>query len=215
LLAVISVWANCDRKSAQNAFWQGDYKKALVYYDACVADNPKSSEAYLARANTYRELNDSARAFADFDKAIALGASSDIYAARAYTHKYFGDYQKAIDDYSKALELLPSWGDIYYERAIIKAKLGDDNAAIADLTQAINVMPNHNARSFYARGYISAIRGDHRQAIADFTRTIAVDASLREARECLALSYEVTGDLESAKKVRDGDIDHRPCAAPR
>ncbi|MDR0746804.1 MAG: tetratricopeptide repeat protein [Helicobacteraceae bacterium] len=217
--AFASLWAleNCAYEPAQEAFMRGDYKKALEYYDVCVANNQKASDAYLLRANTYRELNDSVRAFADYDKSIALAPKSyEIYAARAYAHKYFGDYQKAILDYDKALALNPSWSEIYYNRALIKAEIGDYDAAIDDLSVVIGRDSYRNYIYFYARGYIYAAKGDHHKAIADFTSAIAGNSNLRQAYECRAISYEITGDLENAKKDREiDDINaYIPCAAP-
>jgi Lon protease-like protein len=79
-----------------------------------VAREPSFSEELLAsiysnRGNAYYSLKDYQRAFADYDRAIAMNPSNaDFYNRRGIAYHSLKDYQRAFADYIRSIALNPN-----------------------------------------------------------------------------------------------------------
>ncbi len=93
---------------ANTLFEDGEYARALAFYEKALGIDPNHIHAMRGRARTLLELERYADALAAFDQAIArepdFGAT---YANRGILHDRMGHHQKAVADYEQALALDP------------------------------------------------------------------------------------------------------------
>ncbi len=85
----------------------------------------------------------------------------------------------------------------------IRGKLLDD----WDIQQCLSsIRPHENPEHYYRRGRYLQDRNKHRLAIQEFKSAVAVNQDYIEAYNALGISYDITGDYESAAKAYRGAI---------
>ena len=102
---------------------QGDYEKALEYYDKALKvkertlgnDHPSTATTYDNMAGVYQEQGDYEKALKYYGKALeiverTLGndhpSTATTYNNMALVYQYQGEYEKALEYYGKALEIV-------------------------------------------------------------------------------------------------------------
>lgn len=100
--------------------------------------------AYNKRGNAYYGKMDYRRAFADYDRALALDPKNIFtYNDRGLIFMVRKDYDRAIADYSRAIELDRNYAIAYDNRGIAYKDKMDYERAIADYRKAISLDPQH------------------------------------------------------------------------
>ena len=153
--------------------------EAVAYFTRELDRNPDNSHALTARGLALMSGKDSDKysdkAFADFDRAIAL----DSKAILAYYHRAnlaYGktQYDKALADYNMVIALDPAFDWAYHVRGWIYYRRMDYDKALADYQKAIELAPTESV--FYRdRGNIAVIRKEYDKALADYTRSIELE----------------------------------------
>ena len=120
--------------------------------------DPVNASAYIGRGHMHEVKGSSARAVADFTKAIKLKPNEpEAYYNRAAVRFAKREYAKAIPDYDKYIKLNPAnsayLADGYINRGIAHFYTGSHDAAIRDLTKAIEIH-HTEPRSYKARAFI-------------------------------------------------------------
>ncbi len=128
-------------------------EKALADFDAAIRLNPNYVEAYVKRAETYK----------DWDVRKANGF---VMAEPGMTPRL----EKALADCNKAIELDPKNDKAWTVRADVYVHLGDFDAAIADADQAIHL--KNVGDNYVRRAVVYASKNDYAQAVADCTTAI-------------------------------------------
>jgi tetratricopeptide (TPR) repeat protein len=90
-----------------------NYDAAISAYTQAINSNPKLTEAYFGRAETYRTLGDKGNkasydlAIADYSRIISQlnRGTAEVYFKRGLSYKAKGDSNNALADLQKALEL--------------------------------------------------------------------------------------------------------------
>jgi len=112
-----------------------EYERCIKFFEKLVADNPKSSNAYLNFG------------FAYVDKIPASGTITQVILANT-----------ALSYFTKSLELKPSWIG-YYTRGnsyLFWPKIfGRTPLGIADLELAMKMQKQDTKRTYHVRSYIS------------------------------------------------------------
>jgi tetratricopeptide (TPR) repeat protein len=128
--------------SALFSYDQGDYEKALIYFNMVIVSQPEMGEAYNDRGLTYFALGETEKAIADFNKAIELLPNPAIsYSNRGGLYLFQGNHEQALADLDKAIELSPRLAKAYHNRGLTYLDLGNYDQAIADFDQAIELTP--------------------------------------------------------------------------
>lgn len=119
-------------------FTSGQTANALAYFNRAIADQPKSSVAYLYRARIYRTLGDPAAARHDVDQGKSYDDTvADLHLESGQLHYEQGDYQAAFVDFDKAV--FHAHGDEaepYRWRGLARQQLQQHEASRQDLHQA-------------------------------------------------------------------------------
>jgi tetratricopeptide (TPR) repeat protein len=87
---------------------------ALELFNAALTADPKNVDAYKWRGQCYHELDDFARALADFDRAV-LHRRNDpmLYAQRAEVYYSMGDDERATEELRQALHVAPDYAQAH------------------------------------------------------------------------------------------------------
>jgi tetratricopeptide (TPR) repeat protein len=127
---------------------QGDYARAISYFNKAVAINRFSSGVYHNRGLAKRKLNDLSGALADYNLAISLKESAESYAQRGFVKDSLNDLQGALEDYDKAIsmELDPV---TYFNRAYTKRRVNDRAGAIQDFREAARLFKQQGKTEDY------------------------------------------------------------------
>lgn len=184
---------------------QGDYAQAIAAYDAALAVDPTSIDAYLARAALYHALGgeaDIAQSLADYSQAIALDpTSAAAYYLRGGVYQYaLGDLERAIADYSTAIELHANRVEAYDARASAYAAHGSIDAAFADYEQALALDPNYTVVYYNRAGVYYYWQGAGDLALDDLNRAIEIDPVYVDA-------YLLRGQIHSDQGNYDQALD--------
>ncbi|MCS6836393.1 MAG: tetratricopeptide repeat protein [Anaerolineae bacterium] len=174
---------------ALSALQAGRFQDAIALMDQLIASNPSEPDAFFFRGVGYAQLQDYARAIADYTRAIELKRYMwTYYAFRADAHLLARDASAALRDYDQAIELNPRYTEAFRGRALAHQVLGNSLRSQID--------------ALIAEGLTSAARGDNFSAINSFT--LAIDSTteplrvLADAYYNRALARYTDGNLTAA-----------------
>ena len=96
--------------------------------------------AYIDRGNVFRDIEQLARAAADYGEAVRI-APTDArgWRNRALIRLYQDDLKGGLADYDKALQYDPADAYSWNNRGQAKMRLGDKKGAIADFRKALEI----------------------------------------------------------------------------
>jgi len=169
------------------SYMKCDYNKAIQL-------NPRYTDAYFKRGNTYFDNRDYDRAMADYSKAIQLDPRYTFaYYNRGNTYFNKGNYDQAIVDYSKTIQLDSQYTVAYYDRGNAYFKNDNYDQAIIDYSKAIQLNPEY-ADAYRDRGEAYLNKGDYMNALYDYTAAISFDPNYKY------LLYQIRGLIYDIKK---------------
>jgi S1-C subfamily serine protease/Tfp pilus assembly protein PilF len=150
---------------------------AIGEFSQAIRINPDYTEAYIARAFTYSQLEEKQRAIADYDRVIALDPKYILaYSNRGNLKLELNDSQGALSDYDQAIALDSKDAIDYYNRGLLKKnKLNDPQGALADYDRAIELNPKF-VDAYTNRGLLKKNKlNDPQGALADYDQAIAIN----------------------------------------
>ena len=117
---------------------------AIKSLDAAIAGDPKQAWFYVARARTYQDKGDEAKARADFDAAIALDPKNEsaLYYRSVFLYDN-NDDQGAMADITSALTLSPQDADAIEQRGDIFSSMKRYDEANADFAATLKLDPRN------------------------------------------------------------------------
>ncbi len=161
---------------------------------------PKTTEDYLIRAWTYKELENRDFALQEFEKAIAAAPTAKEKANAFYDRGRYNQLSRkglAVADFSKAIELDPRNGDYYQSRGSAYWGLQNNDLALRDFNKAIELTPS--SVNYGTRGAFYMLNKPE-LAIADLTRAIELEPNAFDYMH-RAQTYEGLGKIDLA--IRD------------
>lgn len=127
----------------------GDLHDSIQAATLKIQQAPTDSTLFLVRAKLYAAHKDPARAYADFDRAEALGADpASVSPGRAKLHLATGRYAEACRSLDDLLRHDPRQVEALIIRARARAGLHDAAGSAADYTAAI-VASSHPEPEYY------------------------------------------------------------------
>jgi regulator of sirC expression with transglutaminase-like and TPR domain len=207
-----------DRVAADRAVCDGqDHQRAVEACTRLLARRPTppaSERASLLfnRALSYHELDEYAKALADFTAAIEIRPTyAEAYMSRGVTQRKLDRDDAAIADYTTAIRLRPNYAFAYNNRGVIYEARRDWQRALDDYTRAIESDVEYT-RAYMNRGDVHRAMGnlelardDYQAAILRGPKGSTDQAAIDLARRGLAA---VNRDLAARPAVD-------PAAAPR
>jgi Tol biopolymer transport system component/tetratricopeptide (TPR) repeat protein len=156
-------------------------------------------EAYLSTADEYYQDEETEKALAEIEKAIALAPNfAEAYFAKGIILKSMDDLDQALAAYNQALELAPEHVKALNNRGLVYSAMGDNETAIADFTKALELDPEY-VKGYFNRAIAYADEGEYEAARADVLKVQELsddEEQLEWADEALAL---VDAEIEKAQ----------------
>jgi tetratricopeptide (TPR) repeat protein len=133
-------------------YQRGEYNKAIDTFSTALEANPTNKYALAGRGDSYAEIKEYEKAFADYDKGIESYPSwGALYYHRgvcwqesAELDGWYDEHKlaKALADYSKVIELDPETSAAYINRAFINKMMGNYVLALADYDIILELTPD-------------------------------------------------------------------------
>ena len=148
----------------------GEHESAIQDYTEAVRINPKNTNAYYNRGNSYRSLGRYQNAAEDYTAVLRIDPKyANAYFNRAVTHNCLGEFRNAAQDYSEVIRLTPQNAGAYNSHGDARFCLGEYRLAIEDYSEVIRLDPE-NAIAYNNRGNAYNKLGDRENARADYEK---------------------------------------------
>ena len=158
---------------------QGDYKKAINYYDKTLELDPQSVDAYNNRGLAKSVRGDHEGAIADYNEVLELDPQcAYAYYNRGNAKSDLGHYGESFADFDKTIEIDSRFAEAYCSRGNAKLVLGNHQGAIADYDKAIEINPQH-AMAWKNRGIAKFALGVQAGAKKDWDKAREIDPNLQ------------------------------------
>jgi lipoprotein NlpI len=215
LLAIPAALAGeSDRDACEN---EEDLDVAVAACTRVINDKKETkdnrADAYYNRGYAYTDLEQYAKAIADFNEVLRLIPDDvDAFIERGLAYARQGRFDLAMSDYDRAIRIDPENAESYFQRAVIFANQGNLRAAIDDHTQEIKYDPKE-ADSYLSRGMAHLYNGSLGDAQADFKAALKQDAKFAYAVIWLDIA-ERRNRLPSRFKELASKVDAKKWPAP-
>ncbi len=168
-----------------------------------VTEFPRTAEAHMLQGNTFRQLGQSARALACWQKALALAPRRpDAYTYMAVLAEEKGEAAQALAHWEKVLALEPDQAGVRDSLAHTLMALNRRDAAIEFLQEELTLSPR-SARTHYLLGQAHLREKRFPEAIDYFQKTLALDPNFIKAHYELATALVRAGHRQEAQLYRD------------
>ena len=121
---------------------QGNYQKALDFYNEAIGTYNKDPAAYYNRGLANQELGNHLDAVDDFKKSMTM----DGKMYKANTHYNIGwsyseleDYDNALIHFNKAIEIKPKEGYLYADKGDTLLELGKEEEACSNYLKSLEL----------------------------------------------------------------------------
>lgn len=208
--SLIKVSMSPSQRAGEEAFNEGNYDRAVNYFNEAIKADDKKAELYHDRARANLRLQKYAAAVADYSSALNLdqnfaGARLD----RAAAYYYLGDYTKAIADYDVLIKSDDKNADAYFGRGLSYSKLKQYAPALDDLNKVVQLNPHHTgAFEDIANAYLA--QGQLNEAIDAYSRSLKNNAHDANAFYMRANTYKRLGKTSEALNDFTSAIDVAP-----
>jgi len=201
-----------DRRLGDHFFNEGEFERALTYYENVLASNADDEDRVMLRtAEAYGKLGRDEDAEALLGR-LANNGEDNLTAVliRARLAAERGDDPAARRLYDRAVELKPDDPLPFLQRAQYNAQNPDQfNDALADVDQAIRLQPDLvMARRMKAD--MLAVRGRTSEAIAELRRAVDSDPANDDLRTALIQQFVRANDFPGAISFADRTVRDRP-----
>lgn len=143
------------------------------------------AEALLNRGLAHAAAGDDAKAFADYQHAIALNPDySALYSSRGEAYVRAGELDKAIADFTTAFKKDPTNSEALRSRGILYLQKNRIDDAVSDFDTLVTLFAD-DADSYTARGFAYEQKGDTARAKADYRKALMLEGDNEIARSGL------------------------------
>jgi tetratricopeptide (TPR) repeat protein len=168
-------WAAVLFDSADDAFYRGQFERAIRYATQVVELSHDNAEAFVLRGAALANTDRFDDAFSDFDQAIQLDPACYLaFFNRGFFDVFLNRHDDALDDLGRAIELnAEDWLSLTL-RGETYGHLGRTDEALADFDRALQ-LESDTAWVLTSRGRVLAGAGRFEESLADFGRAIEID----------------------------------------
>jgi len=122
----------------------GNYNRALYYYNQAIQLNSKLKSAYLNRGTIFARNRKNNQAIEDFNRALELDPHTpEAYSNRGIILGRKGNPEQELSDLSKAIELAPEFAGAYFNRGVVYERLKQFDKAMSDYEQTLKLDPGY------------------------------------------------------------------------
>jgi serine/threonine protein kinase/tetratricopeptide (TPR) repeat protein len=180
----------------------GDFREAIHYLSEAVARDTAYAAAYAGLASAYLGTNDTTRARAFANKALAVDATvADVHMVRGMIRQFL-DWNLAAADsaFREAIRLNPGDAEAHHELSMLLSRVKKFKESLDESRKAIESAPTI-ARFINGIGEVLSFTDDsvkHAEALAIANRLLTMDSTNIAARHLRAFAYEQQGRWDDA-----------------
>ncbi len=192
-------------KKSQEAFEQGQFKKAIKYIDEALEKDPKNGDYYLLKGNTHHQMKEYKEEFEAYSKGIEMDPQSKLYNNRGILMMSAKEFQFAIEDYTHAIELeeVDTLKKTYYSnRGAAKSYIRDFEGAYQGLHKAYLIDTNDLA-VLVNLGSVCDETGRGDETLFYLLKAIEIDSNFVGAYANIGFKYQEMGQHEKAIEYYD------------
>lgn len=189
-------------KRAQSYIQLEEYDLAMVDLDHVLklptADDATRGQAYVARAEIYRDQNNMPAALADFAAAIReTPEEPQAYYERGQIYIDQAEYDKALRDMKQVASIAPDFPSTYYYLGVINNEVAAYDEAIKHFDTFIqSVQDDYRAYAGRASAYLQ--KEQYEQALPDLNQAITLEPRAAGLYLQRGLTQNVLGDQDAA-----------------
>jgi len=190
-------------RAAEHAFHDGEWEKALGFYQQALQIEPGAADIYYYMAETYRNMGDPSRALSAYETAVesdpAFGAA---YLERIRTTLLQEPQADIIEELNLALQYDPLLAEGYFERIRYSLAMGDIDTARSDLDQVADLAA-HSPWLYIYRAQMYLHDGKTTHAYVAARQAIRMDITLLPAYFTLGQTAFESRNYEAAVTAFD------------
>ena len=168
---------------------QREFKKAHLFFEQALQENPQQFKILEAKVMAYLSQNKHNEAMVFIENKIKeFPDNAELFVLMGNLLSNFEQQAKAMDMYSKAIELEPDWKAPYLRMASLYAEAGDLNNGISTLNTALEFHPECPEVHFML-GSLYQHAGVMYEAEKFYAKVLSMDPDYWPAANNLAFIY--------------------------
>ncbi|MBB6217782.1 tetratricopeptide (TPR) repeat protein [Anaerosolibacter carboniphilus] len=183
----------------------GDYQKALEYYNKAISFDPNNDAAHNNKGWVLVDLYRFEEALESCNRSIAL-EPNDVppYINKGNALLGLERYTEAIESYNKAIQLDASVKFSYYGKGKALIALGKYEEAQASFQKYIQLDPEDSYAYYYLASLLAEL-GKYDEAIKNYDKSLAIEpqliSSIYGKSRCYAMLNNLPEAIDNLKKV--------------
>lgn len=190
-------YQEANMKLAELYYVVKEHQKSMNYLNVILAVEPANADAQFYKGMNQKEMKDTARAIASFQK--ALENDKNYYDAAMQLGLLFAAKKDAVsaEYFSTAIRLNPRSTEAYFGRAYYYQITGQYQKALYDYRKVIEFDPS-NDKAYYNVGYINFEVKQYDEALRSWNICIQMNNQNIEAYYMRGLLHEVRKNYKDA-----------------
>lgn len=182
-------------RAARTALQQGDYTRAEILYQQCLAQDLSVSSEYAGLLYTQGRFSSAEKIL---DEAIArTPADSELLFLRGLTRKAANRLHRALTDFDAALEHAPRFTPALLHRALALIALERTTDAVGDMRRLCDLSPR-SADAWANLGILCMSCGDYEEATTALQTANRLSPDHPQIMRSLANALGAVGQLDEA-----------------
>jgi tetratricopeptide (TPR) repeat protein len=183
----------------------GDYRGAILDYDAAIDIDGQYYKAYAERTLLRRLFRDYKGAISDAEAAIRLAPDQvDNYLMRAHLLADQNEFAGAAADYTQVIQMMPTWSAAYNFRALANLARSELSRALSDLDAEPTLKRDSIGRAYNLvwHALVYRLRHEADKELSAWTQLEATIGSILdnlEKQRILALADAIRGDFQASR----------------
>jgi tetratricopeptide (TPR) repeat protein len=167
-----------------------EHQKSINLLNTLIAQNPANATFYCLKADNQRELKDTLKAIASYQKALELDGSYYDATMQLGLLLAAKKHRSAKEYFDAAIRISPKSAEAYFGRAYYYQQVGEFQKALFDYRKVIDIDPS-NDKSYYNVGIINFDAGRYEEALRSWDICIQMNNNHLEAYYMRGLVHEL------------------------
>lgn len=201
-------------RTAQRAFLEGDWEKALTFFTQALELEPEAADIQYYIGETYRLSGQLQLALQAYNRSLTIDANfAPSYLSKAQVNLQLDPEADVEKDLNKAINSDPSLAEAYLERAAFYINTAQDAKAQKDIASAAKLLPDSPLPYLYQAQAALEI-GDDAVALEAAQKSYDLDQTLLPVYQVLGQAALQNEDFETSRKMLEMYLIYQPEDAP-